>query len=298
MSADRGTEGHRADLSRLDLLPTSELVELMNAEDASVPVAVARARPQIAAAIDALVARLLRGGRLIYVGAGTAGRLAVVDAAECGPTFGVGPDVVRAVLAGGERAFGAALEGAEDDTAAAERDLAALEVRDVDGIVAVSASGRTPYVLAAVRYARRRGALTVGLTANAGAPLSSEVDHAIEVVTGPEVITGSTRLKAGTAQKLVLNMISTIAMVKLGKTYGNLMVDARASNAKLRRRAHRTVSLVTGADDAAVEAALRDAGGDVKTAIVMLLEGIDVEAATTRLEASRGVLRRALEPRR
>jgi N-acetylmuramic acid 6-phosphate etherase len=290
------TEDHREDLLALDLMTTAELVALMNEEDAGVPAAVAAAREQIAEAIDGIADRLTRGGRLIYVGAGTPGRLAVLDASECGPTFNASPEQIQAVLAGGEKAMVYASEGVEDDSAAGAADLRARSVGEHDSVVGISASGRTPYVLGAVEHARTEGALTVGLVCNPSSPIARSAELAIEIVTGPEVISGSTRLKAGTAQKLVLNMISTIAMVRLGRTYGNLMVDVRASNEKLRLRAHRIIRLATGCSDGEAERALAAASGEAKTAILMLLTGDDADAAAERLRQHDGRLRRALEP--
>jgi N-acetylmuramic acid 6-phosphate etherase len=290
------TEDHREDLLALDLMTTAELVALMNEEDAGVPAAVAAARAQIANVIDGIADRLDRGGRLIYVGAGTPGRLAVLDASECGPTFNASPEQIQAVLAGGEEAMVHASEGAEDDAAAGATDLHSRSVGALDSVVGISASGRTPYVLGAVERARAEGALTVGLVCNPSSPIARSADLAIEVVTGPEVISGSTRLKAGTAQKLVLNMISTIAMVRLGRTYGNLMVDVRASNEKLRLRAQRIIRLATGCGDEEAERALAAASGEAKTAILMLLTGDDPATAAERLRRHAGHLRRALEP--
>jgi len=289
---DLVTEAVRTDLTAIDLAPTEELVRLMGEEDARVPAAVTAAASSIAAAVDAVAERLARGGRLVYVGAGTAGRLGILDAAECGPTFDT--DRVVAVMAGGTQAFVEAQEGAEDDAEAGARDLEGLAVGADDAVVAISASGRTPYVLGAAAHARARGAVVVGLSCNEDAALSRAVDVPVEVVVGPEFIAGSTRLKAGTAQKLVLNMISTIAMVKLGKTFGNLMVDVRATNEKLRARAVRIVAQAAGAAPADAEEALAAAGGDAKTAILMLLRGLGADDAKRRLEESGRDLRRAL----
>ncbi|HET6549303.1 MAG TPA: N-acetylmuramic acid 6-phosphate etherase [Solirubrobacter sp.] len=286
------TETARAERAGIDRLPTGELVRLMNEDDAAVPAAVERAAPQIAAAIDAIAARLEPGGRLIYVGAGTAGRLGVLDASECGPTFN--SDRVLAIIAGGPGAVSAATESAEDHADAGRADLAALAVTRQDAVVGISASGRTPYVLGAIEHARGVDALTVGLVGNAGAELSAAVEHPIEVVVGPEFIAGSTRLKAGTAQKLVLNMLSTLTMVRLGKTYGNLMVDVRVTNAKLRDRAQRIVEQVANAGPEQAAAALEGADDDAKVAIVMLRTGASAGIARERLAAANGHLRRAL----
>lgn len=289
------TESVRGDLADLDLMDTHSLVRLMAEEDAAVYAAVKAVAGRLADAIDAIVTRLRQGGRLVYVGAGTSGRLGQLDAAELGPTFGVPPGRVVAVMAGGDGALAAASEAAEDDPERGAAQMRALRVGGEDAVVGITASGRTPYVLYAVAAARASGALTVGVACNPGAELSGRVDHPLEVLTGPEVIAGSTRLKAGTAQKLVLNTISTVAMVRLGKTYGNLMVDVRASNTKLRDRARRIVETATGADAPAVAAALQAAGGEVKPAIVQLLAGVDASEAARRLGAAGGVVRSALE---
>ncbi|MFI9236037.1 N-acetylmuramic acid 6-phosphate etherase [Streptomyces sp. NPDC053079] len=288
------TEAFRADLADIDRLPTQAIAKIMNAEDATVAGAVAERLPEIAAAIDATAARMSRGGRLIYAGAGTAGRLGVLDASECPPTFNTDPAQVVGLIAGGPPALISAVEGAEDSAALAAGDLDALKVRADDTVVGVSASGRTPYAVGAVRHARAAGALTVGLSCNARSELGAAAEHAIEVVVGPELLTGSTRLKAGTAQKLVLNMLSTITMIRLGKTYGNLMVDVRASNEKLRARSRRIVSLATGAPDAEIEAALAATDGEVKNAILVLLGDVDGPTAARLLEESHGHLRAAL----
>jgi N-acetylmuramic acid 6-phosphate etherase len=295
MTTDPVTERYVSDRADLDLRSTLDLVELINDEDAKVAAAVRGASPAIAAAIDAIVARLERGGRLVYVGAGSSGRLALVDAAECGPTFGVPPGQVIALVAGGPSALAVAQEAAEDDVEAGARDVASAGVGASDAVVALSASGATPYVLGAARAAGEAGALTVGVACAPGSLLGELVEHEIVAVVGPEVLAGSTRMKAGTAQKLVLNTISTVSMVQLGKTFGNLMVDAVASNAKLRARARRAVELASGASERDAEAALEAAGGEVKVAIVSLLAGLDASGARSRLEASGGVLRRALE---
>jgi N-acetylmuramic acid 6-phosphate etherase len=294
---DPVTEGRAEEHADLDLRPTEELVELMNDEDAKVAAAVRGAAPQLAAAIDAIVERLERGGRLIYVGAGSSGRLALVDAAECGPTFGLRDGRVLAIVAGGPHAIATAQEAAEDDPDAGRADLLSRSIGPVDAVVAISASGTTPYVVGAARAAAQSGALTVGLACTPDSELGAIVEHEVVAVVGPELIAGSTRLKAGTAQKLMLNMISTLTMVRLGKTYGNLMVDVVASNAKLRARAKRAVALATNASPAEVDSALDAARGDVKVAIVSLLAGVGVDDARIRLKASRGSVRRSLDGR-
>ncbi|MFJ8505806.1 N-acetylmuramic acid 6-phosphate etherase [Streptomyces avermitilis] len=288
------TEAFRPELAEIDQLPTLEIARLMNGEDATVPAAVAARLPQIAAAIDAIADRMARGGRLVYAGAGTAGRLGVLDASECPPTFNTDPSEVVGLIAGGPSAMVTSVEGAEDSKKLAAEDLAGLGLTADDTVVGVSASGRTPYAIGAVEYARARGALTVGLSCNADSALGAAADHGIEIVAGPELLTGSTRLKAGTAQKLVLNMLSTITMIRLGKTYGNLMVDVRASNEKLRARSRRIVALATGATDEEIERALEATDGEVKNAILTILGGVDGPTAARLLEESDGHLRAAL----
>jgi N-acetylmuramic acid 6-phosphate etherase len=280
--------------AELDRASVAELAALMNEADASVPIAIAAAMGTIVPAIEAITARLARGGRLRYVGAGTPGRLGVLDASECPPTFGTPAELVRGIIAGGPDAITAAMEGAEDDLEAGARAIRDDRIGPLDAVVGVAASGRTPFVIGAIRESRARGALTVALSCNADAPISREAELAIEVPVGPEVLAGSTRLKAGTAQKLVLNMISTIAMVRLGKTWGNLMVDLRATNEKLRERAIRIVQHVTGVSREAAIEALRAADWEVKPAALMVGRGIPVEEARRRLAAD-GRLRMALE---
>ncbi|MBO1418557.1 N-acetylmuramic acid 6-phosphate etherase [Streptomyces sp. FH025] len=289
------TETIRPDWAELDQLPTLDLLRLMNAEDRTVPAAVAGELARISAVVDAVAARMARGGRLVYAGAGTAGRLGVLDAAECPPTFGTDPALVVGLIAGGRTAVTEAVEGAEDRTDLAEADVASLALTPDDALIGVSASGRTPYPLAAVRAARAAGALTVGLACNRGSALVAAAELGIEVEVGPEVLAGSTRLKAGTAQKLVLNMLSTAVMVRLGRTYGNLMVDLRATNAKLRERARRIVAEATGADEDAIRRALAATDGRAKDAILLLLANVDAPTAARLLTASDGRLREALQ---
>jgi N-acetylmuramic acid 6-phosphate etherase len=278
----------------LDQRSTRTLVELMHVEDAR---AVAALRPclgVIAAAAAAIAARLRGGGRLIYLGAGTSGRLAVIDAAECPPTFGAAPGQVVGVLAGGPAALTESVEGMEDSEAAGEAALSALDVAARDVVVGVSASGRTPYALGALRLAHRRGALTVALVANAPSALDEHAAYVIAPLTGPEVVAGSTRLKAGTAHKLALNMLSTATFVRLGRVYDNLMVDVAASNAKLRGRRERVVAQAAGVAPAQAQAALAACAGEVKAAVVLLRRGCSPEEARTRLAAAQGDLRAAL----
>jgi N-acetylmuramic acid 6-phosphate etherase len=288
------TEAFRPELADIDRLPTLDIARLMNGEDAGVAGAVAAQLPRIAAAVDAAAERMARGGRLVYAGAGTAGRLGVLDASECPPTFNTDPARVVGLIAGGPEAMVTSVEGAEDSEELARKDLDALGLAPDDTVVGVSASGRTPYALGAVEHARALGALTIGLSCNEHSALAAAAEHGIEVVVGPELITGSTRLKAGTAQKMVLNMLSTITMIRLGKTYGNLMVDVRASNHKLRARSRRIVALATGASDEEIERALTESGGEVKNAILILLARVDGPTAARLLAESDGHLRAAL----
>ncbi|HYM69296.1 MAG TPA: N-acetylmuramic acid 6-phosphate etherase [bacterium] len=277
----------------LDLLPVIEQARLMNEEDRRVPEAVAATLPQISAAVARIANALRRGGRLVYAGAGTSGRLAVLDAAECPPTFGTPPDLVQAVIAGGPGAVLHAAEGAEDDAPAGAREMDARRIGPADAVVGVAASGETPFVLGAVRRARELGAATIAVACSPGSSLEAACELAIVPLPGPEVIAGSTRLKAGTAQKLVLNMLSTLTMVQLGKIYGNLMVDVQATNEKLRRRAARIVAAATGAAESAAVDALARAGGRVPVAIIMLARGVGPEAAADALRDA-GSVRRAL----
>jgi N-acetylmuramic acid 6-phosphate etherase len=277
-----------------EIRSTRELVELMNDEDAVVPAAVRAAAGDIAAAIDAIAGALGRGGRLVYVGAGSSGRIAALDAAECETTFSVPPGKVVALIAGGSHASPSEQEAAEDDPDAARVDVASVRIDPRDIVVGVSASGRTPYVLAAVQAAAAAGATTVCVVSAPETELEHAVDHPIVVIAGPEFLAGSTRLKAGTAQKLVLNMLSTITMIRLGKTLGNLMVDVAATNEKLRARVRRIVRAATDASPEDVDAALDAADGDAKVAIVSLLGGVDAVEARGRLDATGQSIRLAL----
>jgi N-acetylmuramic acid 6-phosphate etherase len=279
------TEAARADLADLDLRSTRDLVRLLNEEDSTVPAAVAEAGDSLAAAIDAVVDRMRRGGRLVYAGAGTSGALAALDAAECGSTFGSPPGEVLAVVAD--------QDADEDDRAAATNALRGLALRPEDCVVAVSASGSTPFVLAALEVARESGALGVAVASARDSKAAALAEHEVAVVVGPEVLAGSTRLKAGTAQKLVLNTISTVTMIRLGRTYGGLMVGVTPTNEKLRERSRRNVVLASGESEERVDEALQAAAGDARVALVSLLAGVDAEAARTRLEASDGSVRKA-----
>ena len=287
------TESRREDVD-YSVRSTRELVELMNREDATVPAAVGSVAGKLSAAIDAIVERLRGGGRLVYVGAGSSGAIAALDADECEATFSTDPGQVVALVAG-TGLTGAAREAAEDDVAAGARAVEELGVSERDAVVGVSASGRTPYVLAALERARAAGAVTVAVVSAHGSELSPVVDHELAVVVGPEVVAGSTRLKAGTAQKLVLNTISTVAMIRLGKTYGDLMVDVRASNAKLAARARRIVRVATGVSEDEADTALAAADGSAKVAVVALLKEITADQARARLERAGGDIGSALE---
>lgn len=289
------TEGRNPASERIDAMSALEIVRLMNAEDARVAAAVGREADAIARAIEAIAQRLRQGGRLVYLGAGTSGRLGVLDAAECPPTFNTPPEMAVGLIAGGYAAMTRSVEGAEDRPQSAPDDLKGLGLTAKDVVVGIATSGRTPYVLGGLEYARSQGAFTIGLSCNQEAALGDCVDLPITPVVGPEVITGSTRLKAGTATKMVLNMLSTGAMVLLGKTYGDLMVDVRATNTKLLDRARRIVMTLTGASADEAERELARSNGEVKTAIVARLNSVSPEEARRRLERAGGHLRRALE---
>lgn len=287
------TEGRLQESLEIDQLSTLEMVRIINEQDKQVALAVEKELPNIARAVDLIAERLQAGGRLFYVGAGTSGRLGILDASEIPPTYGAPPDLVQGVIAGGREAVFVPVEGAEDSRERGARDIAE-RVRAGDVVVGIAASGRTPYTVAAVEEARRLGCATVAVTNNPGSALAAAADVAIAPVVGPEVIMGSTRMKAGTAQKMVLNMLSTGAMIRLGKVYSNLMVDMQASNEKLRQRAVRMVVLATGRDEQEAARALAAAGGSVKQAIVALLAGVDTAAAQEALERTGGFVRQAI----
>jgi N-acetylmuramic acid 6-phosphate etherase len=280
----------------IDLMSTLEIVSTINADDRVVPDAVGETLPQIAQAVDAIVAAFGRGGRLIYIGAGTSGRLGVLDASECPPTFGVPPGMVVGVIAGGLDAVVNASEGAEDRAEAGAADLRALSLTDRDVVVGIAVSGRTPYVIGALDYAGTIGAVTVGLTCNPASAIAQMAGISIAPVVGPEILTGSTRLKSGTAQKLVLNMLSTASMIRIGKTYQNLMVDLHVSNEKLLARAVRIVMQATDCSTEQAESALERTGNDVKLAILTVITGKSVVDARAAIEQADGFLRRALAP--
>jgi N-acetylmuramic acid 6-phosphate etherase len=290
------TEARNPASEQIDTLSPLEIVRLMNAEDAKVPEAVGRQAEPIARAIEVIAGRLRNGGRLVYIGAGTSGRLGVLDASECPPTFSTPPEMVVGLIAGGSGALTRAVEGAEDHPEKAVEDLQRIELRSADVLVGIATSGRTPYVIGGLEYARQVGAFAIGLACNDGSALAGASDLMITPVVGPEVISGSTRLKAGTATKLVLNMLTTGAMVLLGKTYGNLMVDLKATNSKLVIRSRRIVADLTGLSEAEAEQQLARSGGELKTAVVAYLQGVRPEEARRLLAAAGGQLRIALRP--
>ncbi len=292
--ASLGTEQADARSSSLDTLTPLEFAALMNRFDREAAEAVERALPEIAKAIEAISARLASSGRLFYIGAGTSGRLGVLDASECPPTFGVSPDLVQGVMAGGDDALRNAIEGAEDDIGAAAHDLAARGFCAGDALVAISASGYAPYCIGGLRYARILGALAVSVACNKGAPMSAEAEIAIEAPTGAEILSGSTRLKAGTATKMVLNMLTTGTMVRLGKAYGNLMVDVRATNAKLRDRVVRIVMLATDTPREEAEAMLATCNNEPKTAIVQHATGKGADICRQALADAGGMVSQAI----
>ena len=288
------TEQNNPASAAIDEMTTLEMMTLINQEDQKAALSIAPILPQIAAAVDLIAERLQQNGRLIYCGAGTSGRLGILDAAECPPTFGTEPGQVVGLIAGGREAMFQAQEGAEDDEAAAVSDLTAIELTAADVVVGLSASGRTPYAVSALRYARQRGAATIAVASSPASPLAQEADIALTAFPGPEVIAGSTRLKAGTVQKLILNMLSTGTMIRLGKVYGNRMVDLQATNEKLARRALRIVQEVTGAEEKTCQENLRKAEGNAKLAIFLAFSGLSPEAGKRCLQKSAGHLKTAL----
>lgn len=290
----RLTENRNAASKNLDRMTAMEIVRLMNREDRKIAAAVGREMPAIARAVDAIVRGIRNGGRLIYVGAGSSGRMAVLDAAECAPTFGTSPKLVQALIAGGRRAVTGAVEGAEDSVRNAERDLREKKLTRNDVVVGIAASGTTPYVLGALKYARKRGATTVAITSNRQMPVARLAKIVIVPDAGPEVLTGSTRLKAGTSQKMVLNMLSTASMARLGHVYENLMTDAVLTNEKLEERALRILEAASGKSVSAAEHALRAAGHNMRAALVMLKLGVGAAEAKKKLSVAKGDLRKAL----
>ncbi len=279
----------------IDLLSSQEIVERLNQQDKQVPLAVEAVLPQIAQAVDKITAAFKQGGRLIYLGAGTSGRLGVLDASECPPTFGVSDQMVIGLIAGGKEAMFTAQEGAEDNATLGAHDLQQIDFSSKDVLVGIAASGRTPYVIGALEYANDLGATTIALSCNPDSPIAEIAQIAISPVVGPEALTGSTRLKSGTAQKLVLNMLTTASMIRLGKSYQNLMVDVRATNRKLIARAVRIVMQATDCQREEAEALLKESHNNAKLAILMHLTGMNYEQATAKLSQSDGFLRRAME---
>ncbi len=295
--APRATEQRNPRTRGLDAMSTSGILRAIHREDAAVARAVARAIPAITRAVDAIAGALNRGGRMFYVGAGTSGRLAALDAAEIPPTFGTPARMVQAVIAGGRRALTHAVEGAEDNEPQGERDLAARRLTSNDAVVGISASGATPYVLGALAYARRRGAVVIGVTSNPRTPLARLAPISIVTVTGPEAITGSTRMKAGTAQKMVLNMLSTAVMTRLGRVYDNWMIGVALTNRKLKQRGIRILTEASGSSVAEATRALRQSGHDLRAAFIILKRGVDARTARRLLHRAGGNLRAALATR-
>ena len=289
------TEQRNPNSMHVDSLSALEIVQLMNKEDKQVPLAIEKCLPQIAQAVECIVAAFQQGGRLVYIGAGTSGRLGVLDASECPPTFGVSPEMVKGIIAGGERALRHPIEGAEDSKAQAVVDLQTIQFSSKDVLVGIAASGRTPYVIGALEYAKSLGSVTVSIASNPNSAMANIVDIAIDTVVGPEVLTGSSRLKSGTAQKLVLNMLTTASMILMGKCYQNLMVDVQASNEKLKARAIRIVMQATDCDKTLAEETLKLADQNAKLAIMMILSGLDRAQAETLLEKHHGKLQLALK---
>ena len=289
------TEQRNPNSMHVDSLSALEIVQLMNEEDKQVPLAIEKCLPQIAQAVERIVAAFQQGGRLVYIGAGTSGRLGVLDASECPPTFGVSPEMVKGIIAGGERALRHPIEGAEDSKTQAVVDLQTIQFSSKDVLVGIAASGRTPYVIGALEYAKSLGSVTVSIASNPNSAMANIVDIAIDTVVGPEVLTGSSRLKSGTAQKLVLNMLTTASMILMGKCYQNLMVDVQASNEKLKARAIRIVMQATDCDKALAEETLKHADQNAKLAIMMILSGLDRAQAEALLEKHQGKLQLALK---
>ena len=289
------TEQRNPNSMNVDSLSALEIVQLMNDEDKQVPLAIEKCLPQIAQAVECIVAAFQQGGRLVYIGAGTSGRLGVLDASECPPTFGVSPEMVKGIIAGGERALRHPIEGAEDSKAQAVFDLQTIHFSSKDVLVGIAASGRTPYVIGSLEYAKSLGSVTVSIASNPNSAMANIVDIAIDTVVGPEVLTGSSRLKSGTAQKLVLNMLTTASMILMGKCYQNLMVDVQASNEKLKARAIRIVMQATDCDKTLAEETLKLADQNAKLAIMMILSGLDRAQAETLLEKHHGKLQLALK---
>lgn len=288
------TESVNPDTIRIDECSTAEMLKLINEQDSKVPAAVEKEIPNIARAVELIAQSLKNGGRMFYFGAGTSGRLGVLDASECPPTYGTDPELVQAYIAGGDTALRKAVEGCEDSSELGRQQIAEHQITEKDVVVGITASGSAKFVLAAAEEAKRIGAKTIGVVSNKNTKLEKICDVTIAPVTGPEAVVGSTRMKSGTAQKLVLNMLTTCTMIKLGKVYGNLMVDLRATNDKLRDRANRIVCTVTGTDEETAVKYLESAGMNTKLAIMMLLSGLDAEKASAALRANGGRLKDAV----
>lgn len=289
------TEDRNQNTMNIDKANTIDMVTLINEEDKKVAIAIEKEKEYIAEAIDVIAERLEKGGRLIYVGAGTSGRLGILDASECPPTYGVDPNLVQGVIAGGYSAIFKAVEGAEDDINLGREDLIKIYVNEKDIICGIAASGRTPYVIGAMKYGREVGAVVLALTMNKNSEMNNYADISISVEVGPEVIMGSTRMKAGTAQKMVLNMLSTGAMIKLGKVYENLMVDMQPSNNKLKIRAERIVKLATKASEERINTVLEETSYNVKLAIFIIETGLPIKDAEELLRVHHGYIAKALE---
>lgn len=290
-----GTEQRNPNTMSLDTMSVADVLKAMNKEDGSVIEVIHAQLPTIEKTVNAVIDSFQKGGRLIYIGAGTSGRLGILDAVECVPTFGVSPDMVVGLIAGGLKAFTKAVEGAEDNPDLGVQDLKDLQLNETDTVIGIAASGRTPYVIGALDYSRKTAAHTISISCNEGAEMSSHADIAIELQTGPEVLTGSTRLKAGSAQKMVLNMISTAAMIGIGKAYENLMIDVQATNLKLQERSKRIIMEATGVDLHTATSFYEASGKHVKTATVMILLDCSKEQAQERIEATRGFVRKATQ---
>lgn len=288
------TESRNAASTNIDQLSTIDMLQVINNEDKQVPLAVEKVLPQVAQLVDKVAQAFLNGGRLIYVGAGTSGRLGILDASECPPTYGTPHEQVVGLIAGGHQAIFRAVENAEDKPELGEQDLLNIQFNDKDVLVGIAASGRTPYVLGALAYARKVGAVTASISCNPNSPVANAADIAITPIVGPEVVTGSSRMKAGTAQKLVLNMITTGAMIRIGKVFGNLMVDVEATNAKLVERQVKIVMEATECDRQTAELALQQCQRPCKTAILMILSGLDAQEARQLLSDNQGFIRTAL----
>lgn len=288
------TESRNTASSKIDTLSTLEIVTIINDEDKTVPLAVEKTLPEIAKSVDIISSAFMNGGRLIYCGAGTSGRLGILDASECPPTYGTPAEMVVGLIAGGQKAILKAVENAEDSVELAEQDLQALKLTSKDVVVGIAASGRTPYVIGALNYAKAHNASTISISCNPKSPIAEIADIAITPVVGPEVVTGSSRMKAGTAQKLILNMLTTASMIKIGKVYGNLMVDVEATNAKLIERQVNIVIQATECERAVAEKALNACNRHCKTAIVMILANLSAEEATQTLKRNNGFIRPSL----